>query len=319
MKREISNFSAENLSAYDVYLAYRLLLGREPESDQVIKDHLLLKSLEGVRNAMINSGEFRSQFMRWTDFGKKWVSTEVLDEFTMWVDLSDRHVSRGCLNNNWEASETNYFAAALPNAEVVLDIGANIGWFSLLAIKYMNPKGIVHAFEPNLAVASKLKRTIKDNALENRVKVWNLALSDKAEDLYICWGKETDNPGGAHLSHKQTDSSMVYQMINAVALDDMLPDLKPDLIKMDVEGAEPRVVRGAKHMLRKYKPTVLSELHPLQLKKVSNSNATQYIFQMTELGYQCFLLEDGKPTKKLKDFPSDCNSDLVSVVFERMN
>lgn len=319
MKIAFEEFAQSGLSRHDIYLAYKLLLGREPESQQVIDDHMVHKTLDRVRQVMVNSVEFKSQFTNFSDFGKKWVSTEVLGDYTMWVDLSDRFVSRGCLQNNWEESESNYFVSVLPNAKTVLDIGANIGWFTLLSAKHMHSEGVVHAFEANSLVASKLKRTVSDNKLENRVNVWNLALSNKAEELYFCWGKETDNPGGAHISQKRDDPSMVYQLVNAVALDDLMPDLKPDLIKMDVEGAEPRVIQGARRLLKHSKPLVLSALHPPKLKAVSNASATQFIFQMTELGYHCFLLEGGKLTRKLKDFPSDLKLDLVSVVFERMN
>lgn len=76
------------------------------------------------------------------------------------------------------------------------------------------------------------------------------------------------------------------------------------------------VFAGAKNALRRRKPVVLSEIFPEQLNMISNSTASQYISLMEGLGYKCYLLENGRPTTRLRDFPSDHPKELASVVFE---
>jgi FkbM family methyltransferase len=303
-----------------VRIAYKLLLGREPESEKGIQDHLALGSLEKVRSVMMGSSEFKSKILQSNYSVSKWVATDVLDRFVMWVDLHDAYVSHGCLNNNWEPEETSFFISSLRKGDVVLDIGANIGWFTLVAAKHIGPSGQVHAFEPRPETARMLKRTIADNDLRSIVHVWEYALSDKAEGLFLTWGSNTDNPGGSFLSGMQGSdirpAGHDVAPVIACKLDDILPGIAPDIIKIDVEGAEPMALAGAKEALARKRPTILSELFPAQLQQVSGKTVAQYISQLEEYGYGCYLLEKGQPTQRLKEFPANCQKELVSVVFE---
>lgn len=300
-----------------VKLAYRLLLGREPESEKAIQDHLSLGTLEEVRAAMFNSTEFKSKVLQ-SNFGtSKWVATEVLDRYVMWVDLHDRYVSQGCLNNNWEPDETAFFISRLGIGDCVLDIGANIGWFSLVAAKHIGTNGCVHAFEPSPKTSRMLRRTIADNDLRSIIQVWEYALSDRNDLINLTWATNTDNPGGSFVVDvKSVLENHESTPVVAIRLDDLLPDVAPDIIKIDVEGAEPRALFGARNAIMRRKPVILSELFPAQLENVSRMTAAQYILQMEELGYGCYLLENDRPTKKLTDFPSEVSKELVSVVFE---
>ncbi len=88
------------------------------------------------------------------------------------------------------------------------------------------------------------------------------------------------------------------------------------MIKIDVEGAEARALHGAQRAIRRRRPAILSELYPRQLQTVSGVSPAQYIEQMKDLGYSCFLLEEGRPTRRLSGFPADLKRELVSVVFE---
>ena len=302
-----------------IRLAYLLLLGRNPESDAAIKSHLSLSTITQLRTHMMNSPEFKAmQFQSQFNSHSKWVSVDVLDRFTQWVDLHDRFVSQGCLNDDWEPSETSYFISKLKSGDVVLDIGANIGWFTLVAAKHIGPNGIVHAFEPRPETAKMLKRTIKDNALDNQVSVWELALSDSVGTLDLVWSKDTDNPGGSFVAGKNTNIAQFDSArIIAKPFDEILPDVAPDVIKIDVEGAEPKVMTGMQNALKRKHPPILSELFPAQLKSVSGVTAAEYINQMKSYGYNCYLLDNGVPTKKLVDFPTNHVGNLVSVVFER--
>lgn len=301
-----------------VRLAYQLILGREPESEAAVRSHLHLETIARLRQAMMDSQEFRSKIQQMQySAGSKWVAVDVLDQFVQWVDLHDRYVSQGCFNNNWEPSETAYFISKLQKGDTVLDIGANIGWFSLVAAKHVGMHGHIHSFEPRPDTLRMLKRTILDNRLQDCVTVWPYALSDNPGRLKLVWGKDTDNPGGSFMvNESKVGPGQEAAEVNVAVLDELLPDIAPDVIKIDVEGAEPRVFRGAQKAIARKKPPILSELHPAQLMTVSGVTPAQYIDQMADYGYQCWLLEEGKPTRKLQDFPGDINRDLVSVVFE---
>jgi FkbM family methyltransferase len=303
-----------------IEIAYALLLGRPPENEQAIEHHLKLGSLEKLRAAMTASPEFKSKVLHSNFADSKWVAADVLSRYTMWIDLHDKYVSHGCLNNSWEPEETSFFESRLRSGDVVLDIGANIGWFSLVAAKHIGSSGKVHAFEPRPETAKMLKRTVAQNSLNSTINVWEYALSDKAEELNLSWGNNTVNPGGSFISGSADNSAPiaghVSQKIFACKLDDLLPDVAPNIIKIDVEGAEPRALMGAKNAIARKKPVILSELFPEQLKRVSGKTPVAFISQMEDMGYQCFWLQKGLPTKRLKDFPSESKRQLESVIFE---
>lgn len=307
------------ITAEDVRMAYRYILGRDAENSDVVAQHMKLGTVANLRSAMILSQEFQNEFhARYRRFPHKWVAVDVLDQFTMWIDLNDRFVSAGCLNNDWEPSESRYVASKLKAGDVVLDIGANIGWFSLLAAKCTGESGVIHAFEPRAQTAAMLSRTIKDNKLNDRIRLWELALSDNDTDSFLTWDENEQNPGHSFLSeNKLGPKPRQGCKVRCAKLDVVLPDVAPDFIKIDVEGAEPKVIIGAISALSRKFPPILSELYPDQLKMVSDVSAADYINILAEFGYRCFLLENGVPTVELFDFPLGINSDLVSVVFEK--
>jgi hypothetical protein len=96
-----------------------------------------------------------------------------------------------------------------------------------------------------------------------------------------------------------------------VALDD-LPLRRPvRFIKMDVEGAEPLVMKGAARLLRDDRPVVLSELHPTQLDRASGTSADAFLSAMRSAGYRAHLMQDGQPAAPLDRAPAGA---LVSIV-----
>lgn len=308
----------KTVDADTVRLAYRMILGRNPESEQVILDHLGFDSPEALGKVMVNSKEFRARYLQSQFAESKWVAVDVLDRYVMWVDLHDRYVSQGCLNNNWEPEETSFFSSRLRAGDTVLDIGANIGWFSLVAAKIIGTNGIVHAFEPRPITTKMLARTIAQNGLRQIIQVWEYALSDSSGELFLNWAANTDNPGHSFVTRTDSQVGVVGEQVHVrtVRLDDLLPDVAPDIIKIDVEGAEPMVFSGATNALRRKRPVILSELFPEQLMRVSRKTTAQYIDQMEEFGYACYLLKNGQPTNRLRDFPNNYSKELVSVVFE---
>jgi FkbM family methyltransferase len=315
----LPELNTECIREEDVRLAFRLLLGREAESQGVIDSHLKLGSIEELRRVIMRSTEFRGKLQRMMfSSGSKWVAVDVLDRYVQWVDLHDLYVSSGCFNNTYEPNETSYFISRLNSGDTVLDIGANIGWFTLVAAKHTGKMGRIHSFEPRPETARMLKRTISDNHLRNQVTVWEYALSNSWGKVDLVWRKDTRNPGHSYVRGNSTEAVGNYDStsVTAAPLDELLPDIAPDVIKIDIEGAEPLAIEGARNAILRKRPAILSELFPEQLERVCGMSAAQYIDQLARMGYSCFSIERGVPAKKLDDFPPDSATDLISVVFE---
>jgi FkbM family methyltransferase len=135
----------------------------------------------------------------------------------------------------------------LPEQAVIFDLGANIGNHSLYWAKKRNAKK-VYAFEPVLETFKILEKNIQLNHGENVIAAYNVALSDRQENLTIKSFSQ-QNIGGTSLKKSISGN------IQAIDLDHFqFPEKNIDLVKIDVEGFECNVLKGATAFLRNYAP-----------------------------------------------------------------
>ena len=135
----------------------------------------------------------------------------------------------------------------------------------------------------------------------------------------LVWGKDEDNPGHTFFAGDSGNLPEKFGSVQVTAgpLDEILPDIAPDLIKIDIEGAEPLAMKGAKKAICRKRPAIISELYPDCLKLVSGVSAAQYIDQLAEWGYTCLLTRRWVANPEaLRLSAPEATKELVSVVFE---
>jgi FkbM family methyltransferase len=139
--------------------------------------------------------------------------------------------------------------------DVVYDIGANVGFFSLLAARLVTPVGRVYAFEPMEANVDALARNLTLNDVHH-AEVIRSAVSDTTGQLRMSTG---NNQATGHLAERGDD----LVAVSSTTVDGFVAagKLPPDLVKIDVEGAEDRVLAGMVETLRTHRPAILCELH----------------------------------------------------------
>jgi FkbM family methyltransferase len=295
-----------------VVWAYRLMLGREPESDAAIEAFCQLPDIETLRQGFLKSEEFAiSNKVTW--LVGYWVAAPVMNgKYLMWLNLGDRYMSFGCLLDNYEPCETNFVRAALNPGDVVVDAGANLGWYTLVASTIIGETGRVYAFEPRFETANYLEKTVALNRLGDRVVVHRCGLSESNGDGLLAWSPDTDNPGGSFLSDGVPAEGMQYQPISLRPLDDLaLPRL--DFLKVDVEGAEMRLFRGARQTLERCRPAILSELNPPLLERVSGASPEAYFALIDELGYRSFIIDEQRCGDEVRAFPENWQKPLINL------
>jgi FkbM family methyltransferase len=137
------------------------------------------------------------------------------------------------------------------NDAVIFDIGANIGYFTLLLTESLNFKGSAYLFEPVPHLAELCKKTFSD--VPFGVTVFDFGLSDKdtEEDIFIA---DTGNLGWNTIVSQRTTSNMTKIRIRLMSFDTCGIDATPSFIKIDVEGAEYQVLRGMLGSIRKWRP-----------------------------------------------------------------
>ena len=164
---------------------------------------------------------------------------------TLYLDASDTVITPGLVAiGEWEPGLTSYFGAYLKPGMTFLDLGAHVGYFSCLAGRLVGPRGLVVAFEPNPRNYELLLANVWRNGLTN-VVCFPWAVSDRSQiaSLYLSDGNSGDHRIFAHGDRKSVP-------VRAVALDS-LEALRPpvDVVKIDVQGAEEAVFRGAERLL----------------------------------------------------------------------
>lgn len=188
--------------------------------------------------------------------------TAVLDAgFSMKLDLRDAVQRRMYFYGDYdERYEAKMIRRLLDKGEIFWDIGANIGYFSLLAAAALQHTGQVVAFEPGQAAYARLLDNIALNPFRN-IAPFNLAVTDRQGEaaLYLAAGTAD---GGASLYGAGPEVT-ARESCRTVALDGFAPSHAlpgPDFIKIDVEGAELFVLRGARQILAASRPLLLVEL-----------------------------------------------------------
>lgn len=220
-----------------------------------------------------------------------------LPDFRLWVDPSTAGgvVPWLLLDDIHEPSETQCIRDNLARGGTFVDIGANIGYYTVLAAKLVGAEGKVFGFEPEPVNYSTLQKNIALNELAN-VTAEPLACSDRFAEipLYLDGG----NAGGHHL-HDAGDGS-VSSIIRTVTLDGYFRDYdRPiGLVKMDIQGHEPAALRGMLSLLRKHPETNIITEFDAPMIAAAGESPEQYLAELQSLGYRFTILSDyGKPVE----------------------
>jgi FkbM family methyltransferase len=302
------------LTSDEVIWGYRYVLGRDPESAAVIEGHMrVYRDWRHFRQALLSSAEFaRGGLPKPTS--EKWIASEILNnQRLIWLDLMDDYVSRGCLLDAYEQAETGLLKQYLKPDHVFLDIGANIGWFTLLASTIIGQQGHIHAFEPRRPTVDYLRRSVAANGLEAMVTVHDLALDRAAGAQRLGWAKGTRNPGHSKLTDG-SEETLETIAVQAATLDELALG-GVDFIKIDVEGAEMRVFEGAIRTIDTNRPIILSEIFPEQLHRVSGVTAQDVFSWFASRGYRGLIADRERTGEEISAFPGDWKRELLNVIF----
>ncbi len=206
------------------------------------------------------------------------------------------------INRIYEPEMTDFFIKHILPGDTVLDIGAHIGYYSLLFADKVGKSGMVYSFEPDPSNFSILSKNIEINEFSN-IKLINKALSDKSGEINLY---ESEKNSGDHRIYDSGEQRKCVH-IEAIRLDDMKNDIKKPikLIKMDIQGAEYFAVNGMISTIKNSNALILcTEFWPYGL-KMSGANPTKFIELLLDLE---FCLFEHKLTNIVK---VDSVSDLI--------
>ena len=309
------------ISRDEVIAIYRYVLGREPESEAVIEAQCnRFDKVHDFRIAAIQSMEF-SYIIRDLGVGfsvvdrEKWVKTDIRNGLSIWVDLHDKHVSWGCFNDNWEEPTVRFILNRIAEGEIFIDIGANVGWFTLLVAQKMRQLGSGHvvAFEPRQNLYEATARSIAENGLDSFVTLHKLALADRTGEMELIWAH--GDTGASFLATRGVLPHEKHETVRLARLDDFSFIDPVRIIKSDAEGAEGLIFLSAENVLATHRPVIVSELNFQRLPYVSGITAGELINWLSDHHYTCHTLnEEGELGETIKA-TSDTSSPATKVVF----
>lgn len=210
-----------------------------------------------------------------------------------WIVGSANH---GCWLGSYEAEQTARFTSLLESGDVVYDLGAHVGWYTLIASRRVGPSGRVHSFEPLPENLTYLHRHLEMNGCEN-VSVHRVAVSDAS-------GEASFSTADGRFQGRLTDGPESDLTVETVRLNDLVASGRvppPDLVKIDVEGAETAVLRGAESVLRSAAPTLMISTHGAGEREASLELLRAYGYGVLPLTSSrtadddVFLARPGKP------------------------
>ena len=213
----------------------------------------------------------------------------------------DDHLVNSIFWNGWEAYEPEtvpFFCRLAMKARCVADIGAHIGFYSLLAAS-TNRNATVLAFEPLQQAYNRLLKNVKANRLSN-VNCYNLAVGDTngtGQLFHVAKGGIPSNSSLSDRFLKRGNEEYSAQNIDVVTFDDFVRAQqipRVDLIKLDTEGTEHLALKGMKKTLQEHRPTIFCEV----LKGMGNEEYLEACLR--PLGYSYYWLSAKGPDRVSK-------------------
>jgi len=211
----------------------------------------------------------------------------LIDGLKMYVDEQDslglRHAGI------FEATETQLIKQHLKAGDVILDIGANIGYYSLIFCQRVGTQGHVYAFEPEAQNIEFLQHNIALNQFDNiDIIPKGVANHTGTSTLHLC----PDNSG----MHRAYPSILCQQTVEIALtrLDDYFAANMPpiDWIKMDIEGFEYQALLGMEKLIKAQKHLkILTEFSPAAMKEAGN-DACDYLKLLQAWGFQLYSIDD---------------------------
>jgi len=282
---------SDRATGSDIVACFRLLLGRLPNREEW-RGHSsrVGEPLDQVVGSYVNALEFA---LRGLQLSKPLGSLELaqLPDFRVYIETDDAAVGRHVRVNNYEADVTAVFRRFLHPGSHVLDLGANIGYFTMLSASLVGPSGSVIAVEPNARNARMIEASRQANGF-GQVTVVQVA-AGPAPGLLVLHRAHSN--GTTSAAPDDAAALFAAETVGCVRADTLVPPgRRIDFIKVDVEGAEYLALGGCTGIIRRDRPIIVTEFSPSLMPGISGIDGRTYLGWLTGLGYRLsIVLPDG--------------------------
>jgi len=199
----------------------------------------------------------------------------------------------------YEPNQTKIVKKYVHEGDVVIDVGAHVGYYTLLMAQLVGKNGKVYSFEPDPANFELLKKSVEINGFENVVLIQK-AVSDTTEKIKLFLG-DNDSAVNRIYDAKLGDAKKSID-VQSITIDEYFKenDKLFNFIKIDSEGSEAKIINGMEKFLTKNRKLIMmTEFFPFLIKK-SGDEPNQYLKSLENSGFELYnILDDNKETNKI--------------------
>lgn len=270
----------------------------------------VVKLLSRRRRALIES--WTRQTSRFEYLGRNEGLARVLGKYLLYVNTLDPSISPHLIMSGfWEIWNTMYLAKIVKPGMSVVEVGANLGYFTVLLSDLVGPSGTVVAFEPLSMNYELLKKSVYLNGYSTRTTCVRGALSDRngVATLQV----NPINYGGGSIMHACPLEGTISEQVTTSTFDSHFLGKKVDLIKIDAEGAEQIVLKGMEQFLATGAAcTIMLEFDPLRF-----PDWQDWLAHLVAQGFSISIIEYNGTARPIADIATLAGCGLSELVLKR--
>lgn len=282
-------FGRKHLNLVDLYFGYRIFFNRHPDPGGWIThwNHAARPrhSVGWLTEIFMRSQEFRNRLDQSSVYDSVPIEEALVEmrDFKLYVDVNDSQIGGIIAQRKaWEPHVTKALEEVLQPGQIFLDVGANIGYFTMLAASRLGPQGRVLAVEPFANNYRLLEKSMAANGFDN-IELFKCAAMDRSQTMTFSLGSRF-NSGSFHFGDDGREFNSTYE-VEAHPVDDLVGDRRVDVIKIDVEGAEGFAFAGMPKTIDAGKPIILMEYSKEGLALVSGADGSELLRGFKQRGY----------------------------------
>ena len=276
----------------DILACFRLLLGRRPLKEEW-PGHVsrVGEDLTNLVSSYLNSQEFQNRRLTSRQLGQ-WQLVE-LSQFKIFVPAEDTFIGKVIIRtHDYEPHVGKVFREYLRTGMTVLDVGANVGYFTLMAASLVGASGAVYSWEPSPSNARALSASQLANGFKN-IEIIQAAAADRT--ALLRYYRASSNGNVSDVIAESPEDVLSAETVTALRIDDVVPrTVRVDFVKIDVEGYEFKALSGALNTLQRSRPVIVSEFSPASLPHTSGVSGREYLQFFERLGYDMFVIADSE-------------------------
>ena len=273
----------------DIFYCFRLLLGRNPNPEEWPGHSSRAgEDLENVVSSYVTSQEFSARGLLRKTYQEK-VELVHFSGFSLFASIDDLAVGNHVvIGGSYDPRIAAVFTRRVKHGMAVVDIGANIGYLTMLLASLVTPSGLVVAVEPNPENVKLLEASRRVNGFGQVLVI------QAAAGRYTTLLALNVSYSNGTTSELPSDSNAIFACcpVPCFALDLILPrDRHFDLVKIDTEGAELNALIGLLGTIERDRPIIVSEFSPGILPGISHCSGPEYLRFLIAKGYRIGVIE----------------------------